>query len=183
MSTLAIDTIQGATTATSVNMSGVTNLQMPAGHVLQTIAQNADGAFASSSTSWVNTGLISLTFPNNLQATSKVLVRIHLTFGEEANSSWANRSSFTIFENSTNKGDDSLGIVNGSAHHQGNSNTTYETARVTGEELFTPSVLNGTYALYFRANVSFARAIGRPNTDNASYSDGKTQVVLQEIAG
>ena len=35
MSTLAIDTIQGATTATSVDMSGVTGLQMPAGHVIQ----------------------------------------------------------------------------------------------------------------------------------------------------
>ena len=173
-SRLLVDKIEGKTTSGSI--------QMPKGFVLQTIAQNADGAFASSSASWVDTGLISLTFPNNLQATSKVLVRIHLTLGEEANSSWTNRANFSIFENSTNKGDDSLGIVNGSAHLQNNSNTQYESHRLNGEEMFTPSVLNGTYALYYKANISFGRSVGRPYYDHATYADGKTQVILQEIA-
>ena len=36
-STLNVDTIQGSAAATSVDLSGVTNLQMPAGAVIQTV--------------------------------------------------------------------------------------------------------------------------------------------------
>ena len=70
MSTLAIDTIQGATTATSVDMSGVTGLQMPAGHVIQiqrTTQQS--GNSSTTSTSMVSTALsvnITPKFANSL---------------------------------------------------------------------------------------------------------------------
>jgi len=58
MSTLAIDTIQGATTATSVDMSGVTGLQMPAGHVIQIQrTTQTSGNSSTTSTSMVSTAL------------------------------------------------------------------------------------------------------------------------------
>ena len=184
MSTLAIDTIQGATTATSVDMSGVTGLQMPAGHVLQTIAGNSDTVFNSTSTSWTDTGLFSLTFPRNLQSGSKVLARVMATIGETANNNWSNRMNLSIFENTTNKGSDSYGVVNGNAHHQGNTSwTQYEARRISGEVLFTPSVLNGTYKLYFKGNTgSITFYVGRSSGAQSQNPIGQTQLILQEIA-
>ena len=174
MSTLSVDTIQGKTTASTV--------KMPQGHVIQTIASNSDTRFASSSTSWVDTGLFSLTFPNNLQSGSKVLARIHVTIGEVANNNWSNRVSLSIFENTTNKGSDDYGMVNGNAHHQGTDWTVYEVNRLTGEEMFTPSVLNGTYKLYFKSNSGFERVVGMSSNTGTHNPTGKTQIILQEIA-
>tara|TARA_B100000683_G_scaffold275809_1_gene327730 strand:- start:202 stop:702 length:501 start_codon:yes stop_codon:yes gene_type:complete len=57
MSTLAIDTIQGATTATSVDMSGITNLQMPAGHIIQIVNTATANQISTTSTSDVDTGV------------------------------------------------------------------------------------------------------------------------------
>ena len=54
MSTLAIDTIQGATTATSVDMSGVTSLQMPTGHIIQTLSSTKLTAQGINSSSFVD---------------------------------------------------------------------------------------------------------------------------------
>ena len=174
MSTLKVDTIQGKTTAGTV--------KMPAGHVIQTIASNSDTRFASSSTSWVDTGLFSLTFPNNLQTGSKVLARIHATIGEAGDSAWSNRVSLSIFENTTNKGSDDYGMVNGNAQHQGTSYTVYEINRLTGEEMFTPSVLDGTYKLYFKSQSGFERVVGMSQNTGTHNPTGKTQVILQEIA-
>ena len=173
-SRLLVDKIEGKTTSGTV--------QMPKGHVLQTIASNSDTRFTSSSTSWVDTGLFSLTFPNNLQSGSKVLARIHVTIGEVANNNWSNRVSLSIFENTTNKGSDSYGMVNGNAHHQGTDWTVYEVNRLTGEEMFTPSVLNGTYKLYFKSNSGFERVVGMSSNTGTHNPTGKTQVILQEIA-
>ena len=72
MSTLAIDTIQGATTATSVDMSGVTGLQMPAGHVIQVKQTTDDSDFSMQGTSF--TDFISVTITPKFN-TSKILVR------------------------------------------------------------------------------------------------------------
>ena len=57
MSTLAIDTIQGATTATSVDMSGVTGLQMPAGYIIQTVHTSTNTQVQTNSGGFVETGL------------------------------------------------------------------------------------------------------------------------------
>ena len=56
MSILAIDTIQGATTATSVDMSGVTGLQMPAGSVIQVVnVQSSSGQISTTTGQYIST--------------------------------------------------------------------------------------------------------------------------------
>ena len=86
-------------------------------------------------------------------------------------------------ENTTNKGDDTYGMVNGNAQHQGTTNTIYEANRITGEVLFTPSVLNGTYKLYFKAQTSsITFTVGRTSQSGAQNPRGQTQIILQEIA-
>ena len=174
MSKIFVNEIRGKTAAGTV--------KMPAGHILQTVAGNSDNRFMSGSTSWVDTGMFALTFPNNLQSGSKVLVRIHATIGEANNNNWSNRLSLSIFENTTNKGSDDYGMVNGNAQHHGDAWTVYEVNRLTGEEMFTPSVLNGTYKLYFKSQSGFARVVGQSENTGAHNPTGKTQVILQEIA-
>ena len=57
MSTLKVDTIQGKTTATDVDLSNVTNLKMPAGHVVQFVnGRVSDDRDATTSTSFVQLG-------------------------------------------------------------------------------------------------------------------------------
>ena len=132
---------------TKLNSASVID-RLPTGSVLQTIQGSSDARYTlDAATTWEDTGFVSLTFPNNLQSNSKVLVRIHAILGEIANGSWASLTALTIFENSTNKGHASLGIVCSSAHAQNSVNTVYMSERMSGELLFTPSVLNGTYTL------------------------------------
>ena len=54
-STLSVDTIQGATSATSVDLSGVTNLQMPAGSVIQTVTTGTIARTTQTATSFTAT--------------------------------------------------------------------------------------------------------------------------------
>jgi len=153
------------------------------GMILQTIAGNSNTVFDSTSTSWTDTGLFSLTFPQNLQSGSKVLARIMATIGETNNNNWSNRMNLSIFENTTNKGDATYGMTNGNAQHQGTTHTQYEANRITGEVLFTPSVLNGTYKLYFKGETSnITYYVGRTSHNGSQNPTGQTQIILQEIA-
>ena len=54
-STLNVDTIQGSATATSVDLSGVTNLQMPAGAVIQTVTTGTIARTQQTATSFTAT--------------------------------------------------------------------------------------------------------------------------------
>ena len=54
-STLIVDNIQGATAATSVDLSGVTNLQMPAGAVIQTVTTGTIARTTQTSSSFTAT--------------------------------------------------------------------------------------------------------------------------------
>ena len=172
---------------TKLNFSGQPTLpsaNMPTGSVLQTIQGSSDARYTLDSTdTWENTGFVSLTFPNALQSNSKVLVRINVLLGETSNNNWASRTAVTIFENSTNKGHATYGIVSSSAHAEGGANTQYKVERMSGELLFTPSVTNGTYTLYCKAPNSYARIIGGTYNTGAPFPVGNTQVTLQEIAG
>ena len=57
MSTLSVDTIQGKSAATDVDLSNVTNLKMPAGHVVQFVnGRVTDDRDATTSTSYVQLG-------------------------------------------------------------------------------------------------------------------------------
>ena len=157
---------------------------LPTGSVLQTIQGTSDSKYIlDSADTWENTGFVSLTFPNALQSNSKVLVRINVLLGEAADGNWASRTAVTIFENSTNKGNAITGIVSSSAHAEGGVNTIYKAESMSGELLFTPSVTNGTYALYCKAPSSYVRTIGGTSGANSNFPVGNTQVTLQEIKG
>ena len=57
MSTLKVDTIQGKSAATDLDLSNVTNLKMPAGHVVQFVnGRVSDDRDATTSTSFVQLG-------------------------------------------------------------------------------------------------------------------------------
>ena len=182
MSTLAVNTLQ-AQTGTKVSVSSGQTLYAP-GHVIQVINSNTNTEFQfSSANTWVNTGLVSMTFPNALQTGSKVLVRLYATLGEAHDNTWGSATCVTIFENSTNKGDATWGIANANAQMTGNvSYTQYEGNRLVGEILFTPSVTNGTYALYALQKGSGTKVIGGVVNTDASVPQGATQVTLMEIA-
>tara|TARA_R100000654_G_scaffold12723_1_gene27751 strand:- start:61 stop:591 length:531 start_codon:yes stop_codon:yes gene_type:complete len=157
---------------------------LPTGSVLQTIQGTSDSKYTlDSADTWENTGFVSLTFPNALQSNSKVLVRINVLLGEAQDNGWASRTAVTIFENSTNKGHATYGIVSSSAHDNGSANTQYKAESMSGELLFTPSVTNGTYALYCKAPSSYVRTIGGASINSSNTPIGNTQVTLQEIKG
>lgn len=79
MSTLAIDTIQGATTATSVDMSGITSLQMPPGAVLQVVQGITTAASAFSIAAHnLSSAVVSATITPKF-ATSKILMTGQVT--------------------------------------------------------------------------------------------------------
>lgn len=151
---------------------------------IQVINSNNNTRFAFTSTgTWVNTGLVSLTFPNALQTGSKVLVRVYATLGEAHDNSWGSATAITIFENSVNKGDATYGISNGNAQMTGDTNyTQYEGNRLSGELLFTPSVTNGTYTLYALQKGAGTKYIGGIGNSAATVPQGTTQVTLMEIA-
>jgi len=168
---------------TKLNSASVIE-RLPVGSVLQTIQGSSDARYTLDSTdTWENTGFVSLTFPNALQSNSKVLVRINVLLGEASASSWSARTALTIFENSTNKGHATYGIVSSSAHDNGSGNTQYKSESMTGELLFTPSVTDGTYTLYCKAPNSHARYIGGTAENGGNSPKGNSQVTLQEIKG
>ena len=170
---------------TKLNSASVIE-RLPTGSVLQTIHGVSHARYIlDSADTWENTGFVSLTFPSALQSNSKVLVRINAILGENAHGNWASSTSLTIYENSTNKGHALIGIVSSSAHDNGSSNTQYKSERMSGELLFTPSVTNGTYALYCKAPNSHARIIGNTysTANGTSFPFGNTQVTLMEIKG
>jgi hypothetical protein len=168
---------------TKLNSASVIE-RLPTGSVLQTIQGSSDARYTLDSTdTWENTGFVSLTFPNALQSNSKVLVRINVLIGEANDSGWSSRTAVTIFENSTNKGHATYGIVSASAHDNGSVNTQYKVESMSGELLFTPSVTNGTYALYCKAPKSYERFIGGSQNTGSPSPVGNTKVTLQEIKG
>ena len=170
---------------TKLNSASVIE-RLPTGSVIQTNMASSNVRKNSASTSWVDTGLISLTFANNLQANSKVLVRFHTTTGEaNLQSNWAAALWLSIFENSTNLGDSSIGLAGqgNTWDNADNSNAVYTSERVSGELLFTPSVNNGTYTLQMRCQTASTKTVGGTNNTHANLAYGNTQVIIQEIKG
>ena len=163
--------------------SGSSPIPIP-GHIIQTINATTNTEFSfTTAGSWVNTGLFSMTFPNALQSSSKVLVRVYATLGEAQHNTWGAATAITIFENSTNKGDDTWGIANANAQMTGDVNyTQYECNRLVGEILFTPSVTDGTYALYVKQHGAGTKVIGGVVNTGSSVPQGASQVTLMEIA-
>ena len=175
MSTLYVDNL--------IEKSSNHGVHIP-GHMIQVINSNTNSEFLfTSANTWVNTGLVSMTFPKALTTGSKVLVRIYATLGEHHNNTWGAATCLTIYENSVNKGDNTWGITNGNAQMTGNTSyTMYEGNRLTGELLFTPSVTNGTYTLYAKQHGAGTKCIGGVVNTGSTVPQGATQVTLMEIA-
>ena len=75
-STLSVDTIQGSTSATSVDLSGVTSLQMPAGAIVQVQRASISNVNSTTSTSYVDSGLGVTITPKF--STSKLFISVNL---------------------------------------------------------------------------------------------------------
>ena len=185
-SIVSVEQIKGlaaGSTPNKISIPAGQTLYAP-GHSIQVINSNTNTEFQfTTAGSWVNTGLVSMTFPNALQSGSKVLVRVYATLGEDNHNTWGAATSITIFENSTNKGDATWGIANANAQMTGNASyTQYEGNRLVGEILFTPSVTNGTYTLYAKQHGAGTKVIGGVLNSGSSVPQGATQVTLMEIA-
>ena len=161
------------------------NADFPAGSVLQVAQASAAGEFSSSSTSFVDTGLITLSFPNNIQSGNKVLVQIEATIGEAYSGNWANPMYLTAYctSQSANIGDSTTGIVGGNAVSNAyNSANNYDMERLYGSLLYTPTVTNPTLKLYMRSIVAFVRNIGSSNASSVNYDVGGTRMTIMEIS-
>ena len=192
MSSLTVQNIQGsASSSNTINVasghkiSGAAGSIVAPGQVIQTINATTNNEFSfTSAGSWVDTGLFSMTFSNALQSSSKVLGTIYATLGEDYHNTWGAATMLSIFENTTNKGDDTWGVVNGNSQMTGHTSyTQYEVNRLVGSILFTPSVTNGTYKLYANQKISGGtKVIGGAKNTGASVPQGATQLTLMEIA-
>ena len=189
MSTLFVNNLNTATGTTITVPTGrqvigtdSSTFKQP-GMILQTAVAQSDSKITKDSTSWVDTGLFTLQFANNLQTGSKVLCRFHVSMGEVHNNAWGSATYFSVFENTTNMGNATYGMANGNAQMTGDVNyTQYEMNRLTGEALFTPAVNNGTYKLYVKSAVSYTKTIGGCANTGGTVPLGATQLVIQEVA-
>jgi hypothetical protein len=173
MSTLKVDSI--------LDTSGNDNQ----GKIIQVAQASAAGEFSSSSTSFVDTGLITVSFANNIQSGNKVLVQIEATIGEAYSGSWAIPMYLTAYctSQSANLGDTTTGIVGGNAISNAyNSANNYDMERLYGSLLYTPTVTNPTLKLYMRSVSAFVRNIGSSNAGSLNYDVGGTRMTIMEIA-
>ena len=180
MSTLAIDTIQGATTATSVDMSGVTNLQMPAGHVIQTVQALKTDVFSTSSTSFTDITGLSVTLTPKF-ATSKMLVSYHVAVGHNTQSQNTIQLVRQVSSSDT--------IINPVAYNQGtslqffgSSNEGWDRGVMSYQFLDSPSTASAVnYRLRtYIFSASYIQYINRCH--NSSDATGTSTLTVQEIA-
>ena len=180
MSTLAIDTIQGATTATSVDMSGVTNLQMPAGHVIQTAQALKTDVFSTSSTSFTDITGLSVTLTPKF-STSKMLVSYHVTVGHNTHTQNTVQLVRQVSSSDT--------IINPVAYNQGtsiqytgSSDAGWDREVMSYQFLDSPSTtsaVNDRLRTYI-FSASYIQYINRCH--NSSNATGTSTLTVQEIA-
>ena len=170
-------------------LSGLTldRARFPSGSVLQMKQAMSNSRVTTSSTTFVDTGLFTgLTFDDALQANSKVLVQLQVAFGENDAGAWARTNDITIYEGSTNIGDNNNdALISGHAAHPGYSTSTdYQIHLGFGSILYTPSSTNPSYKVYWKTNSAFQRTLGgMQNTGQSDYSMGGTRLTIMEIAG
>ena len=182
-SRLLVDTIQGKSTATSLDLSAVTNLQMPAGMVIQTEYFKSTTRTAISSTSYTATALqkaIAPKFANSLiyiqimtgHNTERAGERVDLTIQRGA---FGSNSAEFVHEFTA-------GGITGLSGSSGRLNTEkYHAGRGEGSTILTfldvahNSTLSRTYHVF--AKGSSGSAIEVPSS-----SDQIQTMVLQEIS-
>jgi len=178
MSTLAIDTIQGATAATSVDMSGVTSLQMPTGHVLQVLQGERLTMLSIASNSYTDVVTQAIT-PKF--STSKILIQC----SGVANSDQNNACYFKVFRDSTEIGSGTggdyynvIGAVTTPTHSSGSG---FDVKGVSIQYLDSPSTTSATtYRLKAAAYNGATNIGGRGGNNDIAVP---TRITLMEIAG
>lgn len=171
------------TMASGTTLDASAGLTTPAGHVVQVKQASSNTRFNFTSTSFVDTSLFSLSFDNNISATSKVLVQVEASIGEDQNSGWAQPCVLTIYESGTNIGDDyNDGIVSGHGVDANLNTSQYTVERLSGSKFYTPSSTSPVYTLRVKSQGGISRTIGGPNNSGAAYQTGGTRITIMEVA-
>lgn len=200
-------TINGSGTITGVSVGGlpdgivdtdmlaaaaVTSAKLPAGSIVQVAQAISHSTFDTASTSFVDTGLITLNFSNTLQSGSKVLASIDLTFGETYSGNWGSANYFTLFAgtssaNGSNVAHSTYGMGGANAISNTEGGSTYgskwDMQRFSARDLHTPPNTNPYYRL-FVATASNSRSvhIGENGFGGTGYEPGSTIVTIMEVA-
>tara|TARA_R100000329_G_scaffold10107_1_gene11451 strand:- start:440 stop:940 length:501 start_codon:yes stop_codon:yes gene_type:complete len=137
--------------------------------------------YVSNSTSWVNTGLFSLQFDNNIRSDSHVFAMIRLSYGEDVSNGWAVPVYWTLYENTDgNIADSNKGMWGGECG-MGNNNTQYSQRSGSGYRIYNPSVTSPTFKLYQKTDYAFNRYVGRAGNAGSDRSTGQTSIIIMEI--
>jgi len=159
------------------------------GSILQ-IAQDIDDAeISTTSTAFVDSGLILASFTNPIQSTSKVYATINLLFGESYSGAWAQPHYFTLFQGTdvaagANIGDATRGMGGGNAVSNAyDTYNQYDMQNLTASLLHTPTNTNPYYRLFYRTNSSSRSVfIGSAANSGTAYNVGRTIVTIMEVA-
>jgi|9_EtaG_2_1085328.scaffolds.fasta_scaffold02935_3 ribosomal protein L18 len=156
-----------------------------AGGVRQVKQVTANGEFGTASTSYVNTGLVNLSFDNAIASGSKVLVQLETFLGEHYHGSWAGHAGITVFDGSTNignSGDSSFRSIHASTAGNDSGATQYLVMMVYGSVLHTPASTTPAYTIRLKShNSSMTRYLGSPANGSTSYDTGGTRLTIWEI--
>ena len=184
MSTLAIDTIQGATTATSVDMSGITNLQMPAGHVIQVLQSKKTNTFTTTSTinggGYVDIPGLSVSI-TPASSSSKFLV-----MAKTSGMIWSHgHTYFRLVRDSTVLGNGDAAGSRATAFSSTSTGESWGTADHVSSHLDTPSTASQiTYKVQGCTEYG-TLYVNRASRDTDAYYDQRTssEITVMEIAG
>jgi hypothetical protein len=185
----ALDNVPPSNDASALTTGTLDNARLPSGTIVQVKHFISDNEFVSSSTSFVNTNLITASFDNSIQSGSKVYATMSVSIGEAFNSAWAQPVYLTLYQGTnsdvgSNIGDSTRGIVGGNAISNADTqNNVYDLERLSGSILHTPSNTNPYYRLFMRSHSPFPRYIGSPASSTVSYNVGRTMVTIFEVVG
>ena len=200
-------TINGSGTITGVSVGGlpdgivdtdmiaaaaVTAPKRGPGAILQVAQAISHSQFDTTSTSFTDTGLITLNFSNTLQSGSKVLASVDFTFGETFSGAWATPHYFTLFAgtssaNGSNVAHATYGMGGGNAIANSASGATngskYDLQRFSARDLHTPPNTNPYYRLFVKTgNSNRSLHIGENGQGGTGYHVGGTYVTIMEVA-
>ena len=171
--------------------SAVSSAKLPAGSIVQVAQAISHSQFNSNSTSFTNTGLITLNFSNTLQSGSKVLACIDLTFGESYSGNWGYPHYFTLFAGTSGATGSNvahatygMGGANAMAGAVDSSyGTQYDLSRFSARDFHTPPNTNPYYRLFVRTGINTRSVhIGENGNDGTIYEVGGTIVTIMEVA-
>tara|TARA_R100000005_G_scaffold68066_1_gene36063 strand:+ start:139 stop:660 length:522 start_codon:yes stop_codon:yes gene_type:complete len=162
--------------------------QDEAARILQVKQVIADGEFSTTSTSFVNTSLFTISFDNTLKSGSKVLAKIELSFGESYSSYWAQPHYFTLYQGTSstlgsNIASSTKGMVGANAianAHDGYNE--YDIDRISASNLHTPTNTSPHYRLYVKtASNTRTLYVGSAANSNSVYNVGRTICTIMEV--